>query len=534
MAQFVIDKLTYKYPRQHSAALRDISFEVNQGDFILVCGPSGSGKTTLLHHLNKDTLKGGKTSGSVKYLGKEFSEIPKLNAISEVGMVYQDPEAQIVMDRVGDEIAFSLENIAMESEKIRVRLAELATYFGIDDIINKKIMTLSGGQKQLINLCSVLALRPNVLIFDEPTSRLDPLAAKEFIKMIHLLNQELGLTIIMSEHRLDEVISYADKVIMLENGEISFCADVTQFAKAASQDKSLREYLPKIAVLDELINGIKVPLTVKEARLLLADKKLDKFGEISRTSIASKELMSAKNLSFAYDYHEGYVLKDMDLVINESSFISLLGANATGKSTLLKCLAGIVKPQSGKIKYQNKKVKNAKDLSDIAYVAQNPVLHFSHESVGEELNIKEMDEYTKYLVDLFDLEKLLDSHPFDLSGGEQQKLAIVLAMQNKPKLLLLDEPTKGLDPQSKDKFAQILKELNKSGVAILCATHDLDFAAENTEDCIMLFDSKIIYQGGLREFLADNNYYTTNINLALKRIEPRCISSKDVLKWKNQ
>jgi energy-coupling factor transport system ATP-binding protein len=534
MAQFVVEKLTYTYPNQKTPALKDISFEIKQGEFILVCGSSGSGKTTLLRQLNKDLLPSGDKVGEVKYLDKSFREIPKLSAISQVGMVFQDPESQIVMDRVSDEIAFSLENIAMEPERIRIRIAELATYFGIDDIINRKIATLSGGQKQLVNLCSVLALRPNVLIFDEPTSRLDPLAAKEFIKMIHLLNQELGLTIIMSEHRLDEVISYADKIIMLDKGEMSFFGKINDFTIYANSNIIAKQYLPKLSVINELLDKQEIPLNVKEVRAMLSGAKISKFIEPKVDEGNEEILLTTTNLTFSYDINEGYVLKDMDLAVKCGDFISLLGANATGKSTLLKTLAGILKPQSGKIKYKNKRIKKKSDLSDIAYVAQNPILHFSKETVREELFSTDDKEYTDSLIKLFELFDVLDHHPYDLSGGQQQKLAIILAMQTKPNLLLLDEPTKGLDPISKESFAKQLKVLNEQGVTIICATHDLDFAAENTNKCIMLFDTQIIYQGNIRDFLADNNYYTTNINLALKRTEPRCISEKDVKLWANQ
>ncbi len=535
MAQFRIDNLSFKYPNTNQFALSDISFEINKGEFIVICGQSGSGKTTLLRNLNPNLLPVGKISGKVFYENKDINDIEKLKAVKDIGMVFQDPDMQIVMDKVGDEIAFSLENIAMSSEKIRLRLAELSTYFGLEKIINNKINTLSGGQKQIVNLNSVLALKPKVLIFDEPTSRLDPIASKEFINLVKLLNEQHGITIIISEHRIDDLIEYADKVILLDDGKIQIIDTKDNFAKEIYNQNKYRSFLPKVSIIKELTNNESIPLSVKKAREQVNKSNLRNIEFDLKDNRNDKSLLKLKNLSYSYDINQGYILKDIDLELFEGEFVACLGANATGKSTLLKCMSGILKPLSGKIYFQNKRIKKPFEFNKVGYVAQNPLLHFSHDSVKEELdNLNGDKQYISELVDLFKLVNFLDHHPYDLSGGQQQKLAIIIALANKPKLLLLDEPTKGLDPLAKDVLAKHLKELNNSGLSILCATHDLDFAAEHMNKSIMLFNKEICFSGLTRELLSHNSYYTTDISLVFKTINPNCISSKDVKKWIKQ
>ncbi|MFP4456328.1 MAG: ABC transporter ATP-binding protein [Clostridia bacterium] len=532
MAQFRVDNLSFKYPNKDKYALSEVSFEVDSGEFILICGQSGSGKTTLLRSLNPNLLPVGERFGEVFFEDIKIKDIPNVRAVKEIGMVFQDPEMQIVMDRVSDEIAFSLENIAMDPKDIRLRLAELSTYFGLEQIFDHKISTLSGGQKQIVNLNSVLALRPKVLIFDEPTSRLDPIASKEFLNLVKLLNEQLGITIIISEHRIDDLISYADKVMLLDNGKLILNDTSVNFAKSIINDKKFSNFLPKISIIKNLIDSKQIPLSVKVARGLIQDEKLPDISFSDHKKDNKKALLELKNLSFAYDSKEGYILKNIDLTISQGSFIGCLGANATGKSTLLKCLAGILKPISGKVFFENRRIKKTSQFFEIGYVAQNPLLHFRFDSVKEELdNLEAEKSYINKLIEKFGLADLLNHHPYDLSGGQQQILAIIIALADKPKILLLDEPTKGLDPLAKNILATHLKQLNQEGLSIVCATHDLDFAAEHIPESIMVFNKEIIFSGSTRDLLSQNNYYTTDISLVFKRVNPRCISSQDVREW---
>lgn len=535
MAQFKLDNFSFKYPLQNKYALKDISLEIQNGDFVVICGASGSGKTTLLRNLNPNLIPVGDIKGLVYYQGELLTHMEDKRAVREIGMVFQDPDMQIVMDKVADEIAFSLENVAMEPFEIRLRVAELATYFGLDKIIDDNISTLSGGQKQIVNLNSVLALRPNVLIFDEPTSRLDPVAAKEFLNLVKLINEQLGITIIISEHRLDGLINYADKVVLLEEGKILFNNCPEEFAIDISQSEKYKAYLPKVAAIARLSDTETIPLTVKEARKILDEISLPEISFEQASQDTGETLLEVKNINYAYSKEEGYVLKDINLAIQKGSYIACLGANATGKSTLLKCLAGIFKPLSGKIYYQNKRIKKSSDFADIGYVAQNPLLHFSFDSVFEELeNLVVEEDYLAELVEMFDFGDLLEHHPYDLSGGQQQKLALLIALAGRPKILLLDEPTKGLDPLAKLVLAKHLKTLNNQGLSIICVTHDLDFAADNIPKSIFLFNKEIIYNGLTRDLLRLNSYYTTEISLAFKKINQKCISSQDVEKWIKQ
>jgi len=532
MAQFRVDNFSFKYPNTNKYALKDISFNVEQGEFVLICGQSGSGKTTLLRNLNPNLLPAGDTRGEVVYDNDKINNLEPKRMVTEIGMVFQAPDMQIVMDKVSDEIAFSLENIAMSSEKIRLRLAELSTYFGLENIIDNKINTLSGGQKQIVNLNSVLALKPKVLIFDEPTSRLDPVASKEFINLVKQLNEQHGITVIISEHRIDDLIEFATKVILLDQGEVKYINTNQNFANEIYSNDLYNKFLPKVSIIKDLTKDKLIPLTVKQARKQVNKSSLVDIKFRDDLDSKGKLLIKMKDLSFSYDINEGYILKDINLELFEGEFIACLGANATGKSTLLKCMSGILKPLSGKIYFQNKRIKKPTEFSEVGYVAQNPLLHFSYDSVKEELdNLSGDNKYTYDLVELFNLDDFLSHHPYDLSGGQQQKLAIIMALANKPKLLLLDEPTKGLDPIAKDVLANHLKELNKSGLSILCATHDLDFAAEHMRKSIMLFNKDICYSGSTRELLSHNSYYTTDISLVFKTKNSKCISSQDVREW---
>lgn len=539
-----VNKLSFSYPASTISQLKEVSFRVKQGEFIVFAGPSGSGKTTLLRHLKKEVMPKGDKSGRVLYKHQEIQDLSKEQSVHEIGMVFQNPEDQLVMDTVLNELTFSMENTGLNPDEMKIRLAETVTYFGLEHLLYQQVDTLSGGQKQLVNLCAVLLLRPQVLIFDEPTVELDPIARKEFLQMVQQLNRDLNITIIMSEHLLDDVLYYANRIIYLSEGEIIYDLPPKTFCQVIkANDSRLASYLPEIAQLAHELDILKdMPLTVKEAKQLLQAQHLILKREqlmIRERPVNKTSLLSLKHGYFTYNQNN-FSLKEINLVLNNNEIIGILGANGSGKSTLLKCLTGHMKGMKGKLSFKNQKVKTSKlevVKKHIGYVSQDTKVHFSRQSVQEELIFAFGEDESSWkleLMSLFDLNHLIKQHPYDLSGGEQEKLAIVLAMANKPDVLLLDEPTKGLDPVSRNHLGRILVKLVGMGTSIILVTHDTAFAAKYTNRTLMLFDGQVVYDGDTRLFLKSNHYYTTLTNLVMKSIHTDCLTVEDVkyyYKW---
>lgn len=542
MAIYTVEQLSFTYPSATRSALKEVDVTIEPGSFVVLCGPSGSGKTTLLKHLKKNLVPAGKKSGSVRYKDTEIENLDDHLAVTEVGMVFQNPDDQLVMDTVLNELTFSMENVGIDPETMRIRLAEVVHYFGIESLLSKQTHQLSGGEKQLVNLCAVLVLQPEVLIFDEPTAQLDPIARKAFINLVYQLNFELGITVIMSEHALDDVLYYGSKVIYMDQGLVKYQGDSRSFCQYLLDLKSEQGlFLPEIPNLVRLIKRIKpekIPMTYSEGRHFLEDCYTDcePIAFNSTVKQVSKEVIcELKNMYYAYDVKEAFVLESINLKVYTHDFISIVGANGSGKSTLLKCLTGLLKPISGKYYYQGEKLKKKKDNpSSIGYVSQNTAVHFVHQTVVEEVdkafvNTDEMWKQT--LLELFNVDNLMNQHPYDLSGGEQEKLAILLALAKKPNLLLLDEPTKGLDPVSKNHLEEALRQIHQMGTTIVCITHDITFAAKNSDRVLLMFNKQLVYDGSPRQIFTENHYFTTSTNQIMKKIHHKCMMDQDILLW---
>ncbi|MDA3847248.1 MAG: ATP-binding cassette domain-containing protein [Vallitaleaceae bacterium] len=570
MALFRIQELDFRYPNTEKYALKDINTQISTGDFIVICGASGSGKTTLLKHLKKDLMPVGDRAGVVFYKDKPIIDMPPIESVTQIGMVFQDPESQIVMDTVINELTFSMENIGLPRKTMKSRLAEVATYFGVEHLLHRKVSHLSGGQKQIVNLCGVLVLQPQVLIFDEPTAQLDPIARKEFMQMVYQLNFEMNMTIIMSEHLLDDVITYASRVMYMEEGHLVHDLSSRDFCEMMIKKgyEKVYPYLPEISKISTVFDqsSYMVPLTVKEGRALVTSfyKKIVKESDFdlvpdkvnsktekndindnseTENDANSDVILEIKHAYYTYDIKEDFVLKDVSFAIKENEFITIMGANGSGKSTLLKCLTGQFTLLRGGLFYHKGNTKKQVAFNqlkrDIGYVDQNTMVHFAYQSVRDELDYafdERLDSklWRDELLGLFELGELMMKHPYDLSGGEQEKLAILLALAKRPKILLLDEPTKGLDPISKMKLAKILKQIALAHSAVICVTHDTEFAAMYSERTVLIFDNTIVYDGEVRAFFTENHYFTTKINQVMKLIDPTCMLIKDVVEWKNQ
>lgn len=585
-------------------SLDNINLEIDYGDFVLLCGPSGCGKTTLLTNLKKELMPAGRRSGEIKFNGTRIIDMDEISSACDIGYLFQNPDSQIVTDTVIQEIAFPLENIGLPTEEIRNRISEIVAFFGINDILHKNVNELSGGQKQLVNLCSLLVLRPQVLLLDEPMSQLDPIASYEFLSIVRRLNEEFSITVIMSEHKADSIFPFIDKAVFLKEGKIEFVDNAHNICSEVIDDEIFENYLPAVTKIYNSLSvkypsliKLNTPLSIREGRrclntihddlikisngdvdsinlhhdnLHITNKKYhsqEKSGILDKISIGGNKnaLISMNGIYFAYEKGK-LILKNVDFELEKGDFVSLIGGNGVGKSTFLQLLVGILKPIKGKVKYK-KGIK-------LAYVHQNPMIHFSKDNVKEEflesileskllqnnsvgfnketydnllkmsneefiesdvLNGLEFDSIEfkfKELIEFFDICDLIDKHPYDCSGGEQQKIVIVKALLQNADVLVLDEPTKGLDPISSKNLANILNSLRDNGITIIMTSHDLDFVANNCKRCLMLFDKDIQIDDDPKVIFAENNFYTTFVNRMVKDYVPEIVTLDDLKdKW---
>ena len=523
-----IENLSFTYPDCKESALTDISLKIKQGDFFVICGESGCGKTTLLKLLKKELAPKGDFKGVIKYDGIPLYELDNRISASEIGFIMQNPEMQIVTDKVWHELAFGLENTGAETASIRRRVAEMASFFGISGWFRKKTSDLSGGQMQLLNLASIMVMQPKILILDEPTSQLDPIAAADFIAAIKKVNAELETAVILVEHRLEEVFPIADKVVVLDKGRLILCDTpraVGKGLKSIGKNHPMLLGLPSsIRIFNMLDIYDECPITIKEGRHFLTKHfpENEKTLSITRVENAGNPVIEVKEAWFRYEKSLPDVLRGTDFSVDEGEAFGILGGNGTGKTTILSVISGQRKAYRGDIIINGKRIEKYKNTelyrNNIAYLPQNPQTVFLKSTVSEDYNeiIKAMNyqkaEGAALVLDIsekLEISQLLDRHPYDLSGGEQQKAALGKVLLLKPKILLLDEPTKGIDAYSKKKFGDIIKSLKKQGLTIVMVTHDVEFAAENTDRCAMLFDGEIVSQGIPETFFSDNNFYTT-------------------------
>ena len=542
-----VEDLSFAYPTEQTQALRHISFSVSEGELILLCGASGCGKTTLLKLLKEELAPEGSRTGSVFYKEKEIADVPRRESAAEIGFVMQDPDSQIVTDKVWHELAFGPENLGLPNDVIRLRAAETAGYFGISDWFNSDTHALSGGQKQVLNLACVMAMHPSLLLLDEPTGQLDPIAAAEFIATVKKLNTELGLTVILAEHRLEEVFPLADRVIVMEEGEIVSDArpgGTPAALKAAGRGHTVLPGLPAAMRLFEALGDEgRSPISVREGRDYLRDRCKNGVRSLPETPRAGggETAAEVKNVYFRYEKNAPDVLKNLSLQARAGEIFALLGGNGSGKTTLLDCLAGLSKPYAGSVKICGKKIKDYKNGSlyrgVLSYLPQDPKTVFVQDTLGEDLlalcrAVGQQEEEGRSriaaLTERFGIGGLLERHPYDLSGGEQQKAALVKLLLSDPKVLLLDEPTKGMDAQAKLTLGGTLRSLRDEGRTVIVVTHDIEFAAVYADRCAMLFDGGAFAQGAPREFFAGNHFYTTAANRIARGFYENAVTVEDI------
>ena len=552
-----VDGLKFSYPNQLKKALNNINFSIDEGDFVLICGESGCGKSTLLRHLKPELSPHGQVSGDIYYYSQKINDYSSKQIASEIGYVLQNPDSQIVTDKVWHELAFGLENMGLDTQSIRLRVAEMASFFGIQGWFRKNVNDLSGGQKQLLNLASIMAMQPKILILDEPTSQLDPIAAKDFIDTLVRINKELSTTIIMTEHNLEDIYSVCDKVIVMEDGKV-ICNDTNyKVVDILSGDKNHKMFksLPTPSKiynqLNEYLEGAnKSPLTVKDCRQWLNDSmdevtitKLDDSETEINIDEKDREIaIELKDVYFQYNKISEPTIRDLSFKVYKGEIYSILGGNGTGKSTTLSLVARQRKPQRGKIFINNIEMKkyNNKSLyeNNLALLPQNPQSLFVFETVREDLeevlilknkDREYIDKEVKRVSKLLDIEHLLEHHPYDLSGGELQRAGMAKVMLLNPKIILLDEPTKGLDAYCKEEIGKMLMKLRDMGVTIVVVSHDIEFSARYSDRCAMFFDGSIVSEGTPKEFFLGNNFYTTVSNRIARNIFEDTLIYEDVV-----
>lgn len=517
-----IKDLTFSYPNKENFALQNVNLSINSGDFVVVCGQSGSGKTTLLRMLKKEIAPHGEKQGAVYYKGEDVEKLDDKISAQKIGFVFQKPDQQIVTDKVWHELAFGLESLGYDSDYIRLRVGEMANYFGITSLFRKKTTELSGGQKQLMNLASVMAMSPDVIILDEPTSQLDPITANDFITTLKKINDELGLTVIIIEHRLQEVFPIADKVAVMEDGKV-ICYDTPRNVCEKLSNHPMSQGFPSAVRIWQKSGGKEnCPLTVKEGRNFINSNFSERKLPLRNTIPNTEDIITLKDVFFRYEKGGNDILSGTNLSIKKGEHFCILGGNGSGKTTTLKILAGLLKPYRGKVIIDNNKMtkKTTADFNrlGVAMLPQNPESVFLKSRVIDDytelckikgIEKSDYEDKINSVAEKLGIKDLLENHPYDLSGGEIQKCALGKVLISEPKILLLDEPTKGVDAYSKLSLSKILQEIKYDGVTIITVTHDVEFASIVADRCGLFFDGEVLSSLVPQEFFSKNNFYTT-------------------------
>lgn len=550
------EHVSFCYPRQTDNAIEDISFSIGEAEFVVLCGQSGCGKTTLLRHFKKNQIPFGTGSGKLYYRGSDLETMDDRESAARIGFVGQNPDTQLVTDKVWHELAFGLENLGVPGEQIRRRTAEIAQYFGMESWFRRPVSELSGGQKQLLNLASVVIMQPDVLLLDEPTAQLDPIGTGRFLDTLRRLNRDLGTAVLLSEQRLEEVVPMADRVLIMHQRHLVADAVPGQCAaKLEAYERDHNEALPIASAMPVAVrvwkachyrNEASSPVSIRQGKSWLADhvRKTGQTGEPIKSAVSdrhpchtakravSETALFVDRLCFGYQKDQR-VLEDFTMRVPKGMLYAVVGGNGSGKSTALKAIMGICKPRRGKVKAAGK----------IRFLAQNPKSLFTELTAAEELmamllpenggaGLKEADRTQRVgeMLSYLELTAQREQNPMDLSGGQQQRLALGKLLLTEPDILLLDEPTKGLDGAFKEKLAEFLKDLCSKGKTVVLVSHDMEFCARYADQCGLLFDGQLISEGETRAFFRENVFYTTAAQRMSRGVCGDCLLAEDIVR----
>jgi len=529
------EHLGYRYPGSTSAILQDLSFDVREGEFLLVIGPSGSGKSTLLRCLNGlvPHFYGGQISGRVSVDGRDPVALGPRGMASTVGFVLQDPEAQFVVERVEDELAFALENQGLDPIVMRKRVEETLDQLSIASLRQRSVNTLSGGERQRVAIAAVMTLQPRLLVLDEPTSQLDPQAAEEVLDTLVKLNEDLGLTVVLSEHRLERVVQYADRILYLPGeGRPPILGE----PRAVLQQVELT---PPLITLAKALGWSPLPLTIKEGRRFVGRLAPPPAGVAGPAPVATASVVSVSDLGFSYNGHPA--LDGISLDVHQGEFVALMGRNGSGKTTLLKQLVGLLRPQRGDVEIVDPRSHQALNtrraaveeiIGVVGYVPQNPNALLFNDTVRQELDFTRRGHRLPpadngALLGTLGLAGHAEDYPRDLSVGERQRVALASILVAEPQILLLDEPTRGLDYGQKAALAGFLQAEKARGRTIIMATHDVELVAGCADRVVLLGDGQVVVDGPARQVMSESLVFASQINKLYR--DPALLTVEDVL-----
>jgi energy-coupling factor transporter ATP-binding protein EcfA2 len=544
MPQVTFDHVTFTYPEAAAPALSDVSLGIEAGQFTLVIGPSGSGKSTLLRCINGlvPHFSGGKFSGRVTVDGLDTREHPPRNMASVVGFVFQDPEAQFVTERVEDELAFALENAGVPQLTMRKRVEEVLDALGIASLRNRAVSSLSGGEQQRVAIAAALALQPKLLVLDEPTSQLDPQSAEDVLSALVRLNADLGLTIVLAEHRLERVLQYADRAIFLpEAGGAPLVGDPRGVMESVA-------LTPPLVTVGKALGWKPLPLTIKEGRRFASQSRIPVRGWSGEREALSASLRPPTSdiRSLALDVRDVWyadngqdILHGVSLKANAGEFVALMGRNGSGKTTLCKSIVGLARPQRGQVNVNGQDVRDkstAEICRQVGYVPQNPGALLFADAVRDELLVTlrnhGLDEASApvapgELLSTLGLEQAALQYPRDLSTGQRQRTALASVLVTRPSILLLDEPTRGLDYAAKSTLVNILKRWQAQGAVIVMVTHDVELVATCADRVALMAEGEIVVDGPVRQVLSESAIFSSQINKLFG--SPSLLTVNDVL-----
>lgn len=519
-----LDRFSYAYPGVSERALRDVTVEIGAGEFVVVVGRSGSGKSTLLrvagglvpHHF------GGVAGGEVSVCGRDLREHRPAELADVCGTVMQDPEIQVVMGNVRHEIAFPLENLGLGAAHIDDAVDRVARLLGIERLLGRRTDELSGGELQRVVLAAALAPEPPLLALDEPTSQLDPESAGEFLRAVARARRKRGLTVLLADHRLEQSLEVADRVLVLNDGALEFDGDPAQYLAWASRRAHDRWMMTPAARLISLA-GLGPPAASERKAGKLITAVFDRTGPAAPSTAAAQHpsadaarsapaprpasqaprpasqaprpALQLESVSFTYPGAASPALRDVTLSLDAGERLALLGRNGSGKSTLLRLARGLLSPQHGVVRASRK----------TGLLLQNPNDYLIHERVADEAPLESLER--------FGLADLVERDPRQLSGGQRQRLALAIVMQERPGALLLDEPTRGMDRDLKLELAELLEGFAALGTAVVLATHDVEFAAGFASRVVVLDDGRVASDGEPVEVFGGGSFATATARL---------------------